>query len=560
MRAPILVEARPNARWSVDFIHDQLSNGRRFRILNVIDDVTKECLAAIADTSISGRRAARELDAVVAWRGNPELIVSDHGTEFTSTAMLAWAQSSRVAWHFIAPGKPMQNGVCEAFNDAITHSPLPPGAISESMVDMDRSDLQQLSKEQLIELVLRLQRPDKNSRTSSKPPSTDKKERRENSRPGGAKLGHEPHNRRLADNPDEFRDHMPSVCEACGGAFSLDAERELIGEYDEIEIPPVKPYVIRHRRFACRCGHCGVAAKAPAPAVATTTPFGPRIHALAIYLKGFQALSYERLRGLFGDGFGLDVSEGALMNMFIRSHAKFQIEASRAKAILRAAKIVASDETGVRIEGTNSYHWVFHCKDAVVHQPDYSRAARVVDEMMAGHEPEVWISDRYSAQQKHGERHQTCLAHLARDAAFAFEHGSDDLPFRFKLWLQKAFDLARAIADFAASTLARKKRELEKQLEVLLASPTGCDLARELQAKIGRARDQLLTFCDYPGQVDPTNNTSERKLRPCVIQRKVTNGYRAMWAAEAEADVRTTVDTARLNGANRFDVILAALA
>jgi transposase len=160
---------------------------------------------------------------------------------------------------------------------------------------MDRSDLQQLSKEQLIELVLRLQRPDKTSRTSSKPPSTDKKEKRENSRPGGAKPGHEPHNRRLADNPDEFRDHVPSVCEACGGSFSSDAGRELIGEYDEIEIPPVKPYVIRHRRFACRCGHCGVEAKAAAPGVATTTPFGPRIHALAIYLKGFQALS----RGAF---------------------------------------------------------------------------------------------------------------------------------------------------------------------------------------------------------------------------------------------------------------------
>jgi transposase len=69
---------------------------------------------------------------------------------------------------------------------------------------------------------------------------------------------------------------------------------------------------------------------------------------------------------------------------------------------------------------------------------------------------------------------------------------------------------------------------------------------RQLQAKIGRAQDQLLTFCDYPGEVDATNNGSERKLRPCVIQRKVTNGYRAMWAAQAEADVRTTVDTARL--------------
>jgi putative transposase len=115
-RAPILVEARPNARWSIDFVHDQLSNGRRFRILNLIDDVTKECLAAVPDTSISGRRVARELDVVIARRGKPELIVSDHGTEFTSNAILAWAQRSRVAWHFIAPGKPMQNGICEAFN------------------------------------------------------------------------------------------------------------------------------------------------------------------------------------------------------------------------------------------------------------------------------------------------------------------------------------------------------------------------------------------------------------------------------------------------------------
>jgi transposase len=327
---------------------------------------------------------------------------------------------------------------------------------------MDRGDLQHLSKEQLIELVLQLQRPDKNSRTSSKPPSTDKKEKRENSRPGGAKLGHEPHNRRLADDPDEFFDHMPGACEQCGGAFPSDAAMELIGEYDEIEIPPVKPHVIRHRRFACQCAHCGLEAKAPAPAVATTTPFGPRIHALAIYLKGFQALSYERLRGLFHDAFGLGVSEGALMNMFIRSHPRFKKEAEKAKAILRAAKVVASDETGVRIEGTNAYHWVFHCRGAVVHQPDYSRAARVVDEMMAGHKPAVWISDRYSAQQNHGERHQTCLAHLARDTAFAHEHGSDDLPLYFKLWLGRAFDLAKTIVDVAASTLGEEKTRVGK--------------------------------------------------------------------------------------------------
>jgi len=115
-RAPLLTDTRPNVRWSVDFVHDQLASGRRFRILNVIDDVTKECLAAIPDTSISGRRVARELARVMEYRGRPEMIVSDHGTEFTSNAMLAFTQEQRIAWHFIAPGKPMQNGICEAFN------------------------------------------------------------------------------------------------------------------------------------------------------------------------------------------------------------------------------------------------------------------------------------------------------------------------------------------------------------------------------------------------------------------------------------------------------------
>ena len=214
----------------------------------------------------------------------------------------------------------------------------------------------------------------------------------------------------------------------------------------------------------------------------------------------------------------------------------------------------------MRIEGTNSYHWVFHCKDAVVHQPDYSRAARVAAEMMDGHEPKVWISDRYAAQQNHGAAHQTCLAHLARDTAYALEHGSDDLPQRFKLWFGRAFDLAADIADFAASTIASKKRALENQLADILGAATECELARKLQAKIARARDQLLTFCDYPGEVEATNNGSERALRPSVIQRKVTNGYRAIWAAQAEADVRTTVDTARLKGANPIQTILEIVA
>ena len=115
-RAPIVVEAKANARWSLDFVHDHLANNRRFRVLNIVDDVTRECLAAIPDTSISGRRVARELAVLINRRGRPGLIVSDNGTEFTSNAMFAWTRDNKISRHFIAPGKPMQNGFCESFN------------------------------------------------------------------------------------------------------------------------------------------------------------------------------------------------------------------------------------------------------------------------------------------------------------------------------------------------------------------------------------------------------------------------------------------------------------
>ena len=115
-RTPMALPAAPNQRWSVDFVSDTLSDGRRFRVLCVVDDFSRECLALVADTSLCGRRVARELDAIAAARGLPGTVVSDNGTELTSTAMLGWSQQRGVAWHYIAPGKPMQNAFVESFN------------------------------------------------------------------------------------------------------------------------------------------------------------------------------------------------------------------------------------------------------------------------------------------------------------------------------------------------------------------------------------------------------------------------------------------------------------
>jgi transposase len=425
---------------------------------------------------------------------------------------------------------------------------------------MGRSDLERLSKEELIELVLRLQRPQKTSRTSSKPPSTDRKQQRERSKPGGAKPGHDGHNRIISATPDEVVEHRPDRCSCCSAVLMADLPGETISIHEQIDLPEVAPRVTQHWRLAVRCRACGTRVVAPVPQAAKGTPFGPRVHAVATYLKTYQALSYERLQGALADLFGLTLSQGGLMNLLRRAQGRFAEGRARAVAALRRAAVVASDETGVRIEGANAYHWVFHSPHAVVHQAAATRGACVVRAMMDGHRPAVWLSDRYTAQQGHGAAHQTCLAHLARDVAYAVEVSDDPVPWRLQLWLNAVFALSGQVTTLATSTLLAKRRTLERHLASVLAAASSCDLTQALQAKIGRAREQLLTFLDHPGRVAATNNACERALRPAVVQRKVTNGYRAMWAAEGEAAVRTVIDTARLTpGATVFGTILATV-
>jgi putative transposase len=117
-RAPMLLPERLNQRWSLDFIADTLSDGRRFRILCVVDDFSRECLACVVDTSLSGVRVVRELERLTGERATPQVIVSDNGSELTSVAVLRWVPG-RVAWHYTEPGKPIQNAFIESFNSRL---------------------------------------------------------------------------------------------------------------------------------------------------------------------------------------------------------------------------------------------------------------------------------------------------------------------------------------------------------------------------------------------------------------------------------------------------------
>ena len=236
--------------------------------------------------------------------------------------------------------------------------------IGWSSLGMRRDELERLSKDELIELVLRLQRPAKTSRTSSKPPSTDRKERRAHAKPGGAKPGHEGHSRALSTDPDRVVDHAPRQCPCCRVALSPALPSEAVSVHERIELPQIRPTIEHHRRLAVQCPGCGARVVAAPPPVACGTPFGPRLHALATYLKTFQSLSYERLQATLADLFGVPVSQGGLMNMLRRAQACFQAgrglpkvsfgaagwngktRGAQAVAALRCAEVVASDETG----------------------------------------------------------------------------------------------------------------------------------------------------------------------------------------------------------------------
>src|SRR3954465_8847748 len=153
---------------------------------------------------------------------------------------------------------------------------------------MSRDELERLSKAELIDLVLRLQRPEKTSRTSSKPPATDRKEKRENAKPGGAKPGHEGHSRTLSEEPDRVVDHRPEACPACGAVLAADLPAETVGVHEHVELPVIKPVVEHHRRLSVRCPRCGRTVVAPA---VQGTPFGPRLHAAGPCCTGRRAAS-----------------------------------------------------------------------------------------------------------------------------------------------------------------------------------------------------------------------------------------------------------------------------
>ena len=411
----------------------------------------------------------------------------------------------------------------------------------------------------IAELEARLGGPPKTPDNSSLPPSRGQKANAEPPAVKPPRKGRPGVTRKLAENPDATRRFYAERC-ACGAVLA-EAGQNLAKEYDHIDIPPIKPITTRIELFRATCPCCKARVTARAPAdMPEGTPFGPGIASIIAYLHGCQMIGYKRLTEVCQGLFGLSISQGAIANVLARVGDGIAAPADRIAAEVRASEVIASDETSARVQGKTWWQWTFGCATAVTFVMAETRGKCVPAAFLAGAKPKMWLSDRLPAQCRHAQEHQFCLAHLIRNAQYAIDHGDTIFAPGFKALLKDACAVGRRRADLADTTIAAYRRRLERELERLLAcKPTDAEGRKLRDAVYLDCRGKLFVFLKRR-DTEPTNNESERALRPSVIFRKVTNGFRSEWGAKAYAALCSIVETGRRNGRSALTAIRDALA
>jgi transposase len=412
----------------------------------------------------------------------------------------------------------------------------------------------------IAELERRLAKYEKPAKTpdnSSLPPSCGQKPDRPPPAPS-RRRGRPGVGRELAANPDRVVDAMLDACPHCSAAFppSQQSAQEV---YDRIELPPITPDITRVRLFGGRCTCCGERATAAAPpGLAPGSPFGQSVCALVVYLHYAHAIGFERLAALLGEVFGLTISEGAISNILARARAPLQAAQAAIALAVTASSVVCSDETSARVCGKNWWEWVFATPAAVLHVIRPSRGKAVAASVFGDIKPTVWVSDMFGAQRGHGQEWQVCLAHLLRDARYAIECGDSAFSAPFKWLLLRAVAIGRRRESLDNVALKRYAADLRRRLNRLLAATPIGQPGRRLHKRMARNRDHLFVFVTNRA-VPYTNNVSERNLRPSVIFRKVTNGFRCDWGADTYAAFRSVASTAKANHTTVLDALQAAL-
>lgn len=438
-------------------------------------------------------------------------------------------------------------------------SNLSPSSKDELIVAM-WSEIQRLRK-----LIEEQEQPAKTSENSSVPPSKGfkankaKGKKKKGGERRAASVGRSGGGRRLHPSPHKTLKAMLSCCPNCNASMQPSSQR-LHSRYDRIELPPITPIVTRVERYGGECAECGATAVAAvADALAPGSPFGRSIEALVTYLRYAHAISYERLHQLLHEVFNLSISEGALANLLSRVEKRLVSPVAEIRAQLQSSSLIGSDETSARVNGVTQWEWVFQNEQLCYHHISGTRGGSAIYSVLNGHEPDVWVSDLFSAQAAHpAEQWQVCLAHQIRDCQYAIDAGDEVFAPLMKALFQRAIGMHHRWPHLAETTRYQYRLDIRRRLRQLLAlTPDQAD-GQRLQRRYLAKQENLFLFLDDPN-IPPTNNASEQALRMSTIFRKVTNGFRSDWGKDLFAAVRSVVNTGKRQQLSPMKAIQLAL-
>jgi transposase len=436
---------------------------------------------------------------------------------------------------------------------------------SESLNALSREELLALVVQLIAEVqrlqaeVERLKKPPTNSRNSSQPPSRDQKQNLAAgpSRPRGAQPGHPKAKRALVEHPDRVIEARVSTCGRCGTDLHAVAPCTVIRR-QVLELPVIEPVVLETQQHEVRCPTCDHVQRGALPeGLEATRHFGPRLEAAVVYLQHQQHLSYQRTHTLLSDLFSVTLSEGGQACILERAGAAAQPMAQVLRDQVLQSPVIGSDETGARMDGQTWWQWVFASSTAIYHLICPSRGRDVLHAVLGERRVHTWVCDCWSPQlQVPAERWQLCLAHQIRNLQ-ALREQSPQLRWARELQtlFRTAIHLANRREHLTELGFRRRVTEIERGLDRLLKREVRTRSAQALVKRYRKHRDHLFVFLHDP-QVPFHNNACERALRPSVVHRKVTGGFRSRWGAEAYAALASVIDTAKLRRQPVFETLV----
>ena len=452
---------------------------------------------------------------------------------------------------------------------------------------MTQDELAQMGRDELIELVLaehaqlealqeilaqlkadndalRLKlekgkKPPTNSSNSSQPPSLDHKpslSKDRHKRRHGPPQGHAKYERKFVSQPDHIVNLKAEICTNCHA--DLHAVAGVLLDVNQItDLPDPKVEVIEVRQYEVDCPHCGQPQVEQPPAgLEMDRTFGARLEATVVYYRQEQHISYQRTEATLRELHGMVISPGGIDQIMQRAGQKAIRETEPIQAKIRQSKVINSDETGCRLDSRNWWQWVFCTLNAVVHVIRDNRSEDVIREVMGQYQAEVWGSDCLTSQLKAPAlERQLCLSHQIRNLQAVIDRSP---PAFWAQAMQKLFRYAIHIHNqrdrLSPETFQAKVKCIERHCDWLVQQSLTDPDASRLQRRYQKHRQSLFVFL-YRSDVSPTNNISERALRPSVIHRKVIGCFRSTWGAQAYAALASVIDTAALKGISPFDTI-----